>query len=167
MALRTGNRGCTIAKLTQRTDKAAKYRLELLSGGTSRECSDRLFQLRSAEMVLYVALIAILNLALGYALAVYLHPSLSRPARQGFRFEPAYDSGGRDDERFRRQSERSEGTLAARLSNRPSRWFSTPSPPARRSPQFRRPNRPEATPRPWRSVRRFPPLRQTRRASAR
>jgi hypothetical protein len=46
-------------------------------------------------MVLYVALIAILNLALGYALAVYLHPGLARRRGKDFVSEPAYGSGGR------------------------------------------------------------------------
>jgi hypothetical protein len=46
-------------------------------------------------MVLYVALIAILNLALGYALAVYLHPSLTRGRSKDFASEPAYDTSGR------------------------------------------------------------------------
>jgi hypothetical protein len=46
-------------------------------------------------MVLYVALIAILNLALGYVLAVYLHPSLARRRGKDFVSEPAYDSAGR------------------------------------------------------------------------
>jgi hypothetical protein len=46
-------------------------------------------------MVLYVALIAILNLALGYALAVYLHPSLARGRGKDFASEPAYDTSGR------------------------------------------------------------------------
>ncbi|HEX2475857.1 MAG TPA: hypothetical protein VHK01_13990 [Lacipirellulaceae bacterium] len=46
-------------------------------------------------MVLYVALIAILNLALGYALAVYLHPSLTRGRSKDFASESAYDTGGR------------------------------------------------------------------------
>jgi hypothetical protein len=52
-------------------------------------------ELPSAEMVYYVALIAILNLALGYALAVYLHPSLARGRSKDFASEPAYDTGGR------------------------------------------------------------------------
>jgi hypothetical protein len=47
------------------------------------------------EMVLYVALIAILNLALGYALAVYLHPGIARGRDKDFASEPAYDSGDR------------------------------------------------------------------------
>jgi hypothetical protein len=46
-------------------------------------------------MVLYVALIAILNLALGYALAVYLHPGLARGRSKDFASEPAYDTSGR------------------------------------------------------------------------
>ena len=45
-------------------------------------------------MVLYVALIAILNLALGYALAVYLHPSLAHRGKD-FASVPAYDSASR------------------------------------------------------------------------
>jgi hypothetical protein len=46
-------------------------------------------------MVLYVAIISILNLALGYALAVFLHPSLARGRSKDFASEPAYDITGR------------------------------------------------------------------------
>jgi hypothetical protein len=46
-------------------------------------------------MVLYVAIISILNLALGYALAVFVHPSLARGRSKQFTSEPAYDTTGR------------------------------------------------------------------------
>jgi hypothetical protein len=46
-------------------------------------------------MVLYVAIISILNLALGYALAVYLHPSLARGRAKDFASEPAYETPSR------------------------------------------------------------------------
>ena len=46
-------------------------------------------------MVLYVAIISILNLALGYALAVYLHPSIARERSKDFASESAYEAGGR------------------------------------------------------------------------